>query len=104
VSETPQRMVPRGLTPSETKGFESVLTREEVAKGAAIDHDGRHARALVALEVAVQSLVFEDPPDPNAQAFRQRAAAIRGACRNVGDVLVELASLAGELEAQARGI
>lgn len=82
------------------------ISRGDVDYGAiAHDLDVREFRARTAISVALGQLEGREfPPEPCAADFRRQAATIRGAARNINEALVELASIAGEYDAHARGL
>lgn len=88
------RMVPRHLG--------SLHYAEQRVLREARSLDTRQARAIMALDVATRCFEEDFPPPADKGDLLARAAKIRGACRNAQDALVELASIAGELDALAR--
>lgn len=75
------------------------------AKVIARDLDVREYRARTAISVALDQLEERERlVDPTSADFRRQAATLRGAARNINEALVELASIAGEYDGQARGL
>lgn len=74
-------------------------------KAIAQDLDVREYRARTAISVALSQLEEREfPAELTAADFRRQAACLRGAARNINEALVELASIAGEYDGQARGL